>query len=229
MCSHLCGTGFRMANHMEYIAAKKSIYDLLQASLLLVIQSWAFQVSDHFIFPNDSHCLWNNKDPYFRQSHLLENVNNGSSRVVKNHLVVKNLPANAGDMGSIPGSGRSPGDGNGNPLQYSCMRKSHGQRSLVGCSPWGRKELNMTEHAYAHTNTHRISLNRGWMNNPHSSILLSTFLWTLAMWQGHDDVAQLQRAPFTQRPQMWLGGLIFNPTWHLVCHWATIYMFSLKT
>ena len=38
--------------------------------------------------------------------------------------VVKNLPANAGatgDSGSIPGSGRSPGDGNGNPLQYSCL------------------------------------------------------------------------------------------------------------
>jgi len=35
--------------------------------------------------------------------------------------VVKNQPANAGDMGSIPGSGRSPGDGNGNPLQYSCL------------------------------------------------------------------------------------------------------------
>ena len=39
-------------------------------------------------------------------------------------LVVKNLPANAGDlrdMGSIPGSGRSPGEGQGNPLQYSCL------------------------------------------------------------------------------------------------------------
>ena len=34
--------------------------------------------------------------------------------------VVKNLPANAGDVGSTPGSGRSPGEGNGNPLQYSC-------------------------------------------------------------------------------------------------------------
>ena len=33
----------------------------------------------------------------------------------------KNLPVNAGDMGSIPGSGRSPGEGNGNPLQYSCL------------------------------------------------------------------------------------------------------------
>ena len=35
--------------------------------------------------------------------------------------VVKNLPANAGDLGSIPGSGRSPGEGNGNPSQYSCL------------------------------------------------------------------------------------------------------------
>ena len=53
--------------------------------------------------------------------------------------MVKNLPANAGDTGdggSIPGSGRSPGEGNGNPLQYSCLEKSHRQRSLVDCSPW---------------------------------------------------------------------------------------------
>ena len=46
--------------------------------------------------------------------------------------MVKNLPANAGDTGSIPGSGRSPGEGNGNPLQY-LLEKSHGQRSEVGC------------------------------------------------------------------------------------------------
>ena len=50
-------------------------------------------------------------------------------------LVVKNPPANAGDTGDvglIPGLGRSPGGGNGNPFQYSCQEKSHGQRSLVG-------------------------------------------------------------------------------------------------
>ena len=35
--------------------------------------------------------------------------------------MVKNLPAYAGDLGSIPGSGRSPREGNGNPLQYSCL------------------------------------------------------------------------------------------------------------
>ena len=38
--------------------------------------------------------------------------------------VVKNLPANAGDAGSIPGMGKSPGEGNGNPLQYSCLENS---------------------------------------------------------------------------------------------------------
>ena len=49
--------------------------------------------------------------------------------------VVKNLPANtgdAGDVGLIPGSRRSPGEGNGNLLQCSCMKKFHGQRSLAG-------------------------------------------------------------------------------------------------
>jgi len=52
-------------------------------------------------------------------------------------LVVKNLPANAGDvrdMGSIPRSGRSPGGGHGNPLQYSCLENpmEDSGRSLVG-------------------------------------------------------------------------------------------------
>ena len=50
-----------------------------------------------------------------------------------------------GDIGSIPGSGSSPGGGNGNPLQYSCLENPYGQRSLGGNSPWCCKELNMTE------------------------------------------------------------------------------------
>ena len=54
---------------------------------------------------------------------------------------------NAGDPGSIPGLGRSPGEGNGNPLQYSCLKNSMDchLRSLVGDSPWSRKELDTTE------------------------------------------------------------------------------------
>ena len=67
--------------------------------------------------------------------------------------MVKNLPANVGDerdVGSIPGSGRSPDEGNGNPLPVFLPRKSHGQRSLVGYSPRGSKESDKTEHT-AHT------------------------------------------------------------------------------
>ena len=63
-------------------------------------------------------------------------------------LVVKNLPANAGDtvdMGLIPRSGRAPGGGHDNPLQYSCLQNPHGQRSLVSCSPLGIKESDTTE------------------------------------------------------------------------------------
>ena len=67
--------------------------------------------------------------------------------------MVKNSPANAGDTGdsgSIPGLRRSPGGGHSNPLQYSCLENPHGQRSLVGYSPWGCKESNMTKHACNH-------------------------------------------------------------------------------
>ena len=63
-------------------------------------------------------------------------------------LVVKNLSANAGDIrdaGLIPWSGRFPGEGNDNPLQYSCLENPHGQRSPVGYSPQGHKELDTTE------------------------------------------------------------------------------------
>ena len=52
---------------------------------------------------------------------------------------------NAGDPGSSPGLGRYPGEGNGNSLQYYCLEKSHGQRSLVGYSLWGCKESDTTE------------------------------------------------------------------------------------
>ena len=48
-----------------------------------------------------------------------------------------------GDLGSIPGSGRSPGEGNGNPLQYSCLENPI---DVGACySPWGRKESDTTE------------------------------------------------------------------------------------
>ena len=54
--------------------------------------------------------------------------------------MVKNLPANAGDLGLIPGSGRSPGEENGNPLQYSGLENPM-DRSLVGYRPGGHKRV----------------------------------------------------------------------------------------
>ena len=57
----------------------------------------------------------------------------------------KQFACNVGDLGLIPGLGRSPGVGYGNPLQYSCLENPHGQRSLVGYSPWSYKESDTTE------------------------------------------------------------------------------------
>ena len=73
--------------------------------------------------------------------------------------VVKNSPASAGDTGSIPGSGVSPGGGNGTHFDILAS-KFHEQRSLVGYSPWRHKGLDMIEqlsthtHTYTHTHTH---------------------------------------------------------------------------
>ena len=63
-------------------------------------------------------------------------------------LVVKNPPVNARDIRDsslISESGRSPGGGHGNPLQYSCLENPCGQRSLVGYSPWHHKESDITK------------------------------------------------------------------------------------
>ena len=59
--------------------------------------------------------------------------------------VVKNLPDNAGDVGSIPGSGRSPGRGNGNPLQYSCLDNFMDRGVLQATVPGVSKESDKTE------------------------------------------------------------------------------------
>ena len=64
--------------------------------------------------------------------------------------VLKNLPAAAGDtrdVGSIPVLGRSPGEGNVNPLQYSCLGNPMDRGAWQAIySPWGCKESNTTEH-----------------------------------------------------------------------------------
>ena len=68
-------------------------------------------------------------------------------------LVVKNPPANAGDLGLIPGSGRSPGGENGNPPQYSCLEK-----------PMDRGAWWATVHQvnFIHTHTHTHTYLSNW-------------------------------------------------------------------
>ena len=58
--------------------------------------------------------------------------------------VVKNLPANSGDTGSIPGLGGSPGEGNGNPFQCSCLGNPMDRRGCRATVHWVTKESNMT-------------------------------------------------------------------------------------
>ena len=70
-----------------------------------------------------------------------------TNTIVETSLVAqtgKNLPAVQGS-GSIPGSGRSPGEGHGNTLQDSCLEIPQGQKSLVGYSSQGCKELDTTK------------------------------------------------------------------------------------
>ena len=57
----------------------------------------------------------------------------------------KEFACSAEDPSLTPRLGRSPGEGHGNPLQYSCLDNPYGQRSLAGYSPWGHEESDMTE------------------------------------------------------------------------------------
>ena len=57
----------------------------------------------------------------------------------------KESACSEGNLGSIPGSGRSPREGNGNPLQYSCLENPMDGGTWLGYSPWGRKESDTTE------------------------------------------------------------------------------------
>ena len=80
----------------------------------------------------------------------------------------KESACSAWDLGSIPGLGRSPGGGHGNPLKYSCLETPHGQRSLVGYSPWGCKELDIIQQLSL-SSLHRVKNQRGHRRcNPHT-------------------------------------------------------------
>ena len=69
---------------------------------------------------------------------------------------------NVGELGSIPGSGRSPGEGNGNQLQNSCLENPMDGGTWLGYSPLGGKELDMTERLHSLTH-HMIQQSNFWI------------------------------------------------------------------
>ena len=82
---------------------------------------------------------------YFHGYNLLKGFLDGSDG--------KEFAYNVGDLGSIPRFERSPGGGNGNPLQYSSLENPHGQRGLADYSPWGHRVRHdwATKHSTAHS------------------------------------------------------------------------------
>ena len=104
------------------------------------VSSFPFSI----IYKNISKCHFSLKKKKKTLWSLLKNSFPGGS-------AGKESTCSTGDLGLIPGLGRSPEGRLGNPLQYSCLESPHGQRSLAGYSPWGHKALDMTEHS-THSN-----------------------------------------------------------------------------
>ena len=78
---------------------------------------------------------------------------------------------NAGDLGSIPGQGRSAGEGNGNPVQYSCLENCMDGGTWQATSPWGHKKLDTTEQLHF---TSLLALDSG-----------PGKLWETSLWTSH--------------------------------------------
>ena len=119
--------------------------------LCLVVLSINWEVSNEVPFITVKPCTSPFNSVHFCLSILgLSHIYIGLPRWLR----VKASACNAEDPGLVPGSGRSPGEGTGNPFQYSCLENS------VGYNPQGRKESDMTErlhfhfHIYIYTHTH---------------------------------------------------------------------------
>ena len=101
----------------------------------------------------------------------------------------KESTCSAEDLGFIPGLERPPEEGHGNSLQYSCLEKPHGWRSLAGYSPWGCKESDMTEQ-------------------------LSTAQHNLPRWLGGKESACQCRRHSRCSFDLWIGTIPWSRKWH---------------
>ena len=109
-------------------------------------------------------------------------------------LVIKNLPASAGDirdLGSIPGSGRSLGEGNGNPLQYACLEESHGQREPGGLPSMGSQSWTRLKPLNSSSSSSRRDLNS---ELRHCTIHWAAFVVVVVQSLSHDGL-QHDRLP----------------------------------
>ena len=106
-------------------------------NIYIHIYIYIYKTESLFCIPETQHC----KPTLYQVKKLSHTINHTSL----SGSDCKESACNARDLGLIPGSGRPPGEGNGNPLQYSCLENPHGHRSLAGYSPWGRKESDTIE------------------------------------------------------------------------------------
>ena len=105
----------------------------------------------------------------------------------------KESACNAGDLGSFPGSGKSPEERNGYPLQYSCLENSVNREALAGCRPWCHKESDMTEqpiHYYVYTQSPSFCSPGGGNGNPLQYSYLGNPMDRAAWWATVHRVAK---------------------------------------
>ena len=89
--------------------------------------------------PGHSHCQeqWSQAQLFLRTMYFILWRVMAETQASLVAQTIKNLPIMWRDLGSVPGLGRFPEGGHGNPLWYSCLENPHGQRNPVGYSPWG--------------------------------------------------------------------------------------------
>ena len=149
---HMLHSGW--ASAPQLLSPRARVVNLSHLNLL-ALGPWA-PTTEPVCCNSDAHvptaCAPEQEQPAQREAHTLQQgaAPAGCSQGKPWFGLSSASACNAGDLGSIPELGISPGEGNGNPLQYSCLEDSHGWRSLGGCSPWGREKSDMTEATSLH-------------------------------------------------------------------------------
>ena len=116
---------YKLTLESKYLSSFSMFFSFNHFILYVKAQLWPFHRQSRnillfkAIIPKHSKSLSDITSHILIIPYICENLGGFSDGAV-----VKNLPANSGDLGSIPGSGRAPGEGNGNPLHYSCLENS---------------------------------------------------------------------------------------------------------